>query len=83
MHITNLHDAKAHLSRLVDRAAAGEEIVIAKAGKPLVRMVPFRASDRPRRSGYWRGRVNLAEDFDASPEGMLALFEGGPGEAAS
>ncbi|HEY6477221.1 MAG TPA: type II toxin-antitoxin system prevent-host-death family antitoxin [Polyangia bacterium] len=66
----NLYQAKTHLSTLVDRAAAGEELIIAKAGRPLARLVPL-AKERPRRrSGFLKGRVRVARDFDRplSPE---------------
>ncbi|MCK6527952.1 type II toxin-antitoxin system Phd/YefM family antitoxin [Myxococcota bacterium] len=72
----NLYEAKSHLSELVDRAASGEEIVIAKAGRPLARLVPYRVSDHPRRPGIWAGRVWIADDFDDPlPEDALRGFE--------
>lgn len=74
--IYNLYKAKASLSSLVDRAAAGEEIIIAKAGKPQARLVPFSRASRPRKPGGWEGRVRIAEDFDAPlPEEILTAFE--------
>jgi prevent-host-death family protein len=70
MRTVNIRAAKNHLSRLVDEVAAGDEIVIAKAGKPLARLVPF-ASDReqgsarlPRTPGRMKGKIWIAEDFD-------------------
>lgn len=76
--IYNLYEAKTALSSLVDRAAAGEEIVIAKAGKPLAKLVPIAAPSRPRRTpGGWEGRVRIASDFDEPlPPEWLAGFEG-------
>lgn len=75
--IYNLYEAKTSLSRLVDRAAHGEEIILAKAGKPLAKLVPFHAPPRPRQPGGWEGRVRIAEDFDAPlPPEILAAFEG-------
>lgn len=71
----NIHEAKTHLSRLVERVEAGEEIVIARAGRPVARLVPFRAPVKPRTPGLWRGKVRLAADFDASDEDLLAAFE--------
>ncbi len=62
--IYNLYEAKTGLSRLVDRAAAGEVIVIAKAGKPLAKLVPVSANALPRVPGGWEGRVEIADDFD-------------------
>ena len=73
----NIYDAKTHLSELVDRAAAGEEIVIAKAGVPTARLVPLRAVHESRMSGRWAERMTIADDFDAPLSGeMLAAFEG-------
>jgi len=73
----NLYDAKTHLSELVERAAGGEEIVIAKAGLPRARLVPLARPSKPRRPGAWKGRVWIGPDFDAPlPEGVLAAFEG-------
>ncbi len=63
----NIHAAKTHLSRLVERAAAGEEIVIAKAGEPRARLVPLEQPRRARRPGSMRDRIWLADDWD-SPE---------------
>jgi prevent-host-death family protein len=62
----NLHEAKTHLSRLVDAAARGEEIVIAKAGKPMARLVPLRPSARKERiPGALKGKIWITDDFDA------------------
>jgi len=71
----NIHDAKTHLSRLVERVEAGEEITIARAGRPVARLVPLRAA-RPRMLGALRGRIRLAPDFDAQDETVIELFEG-------
>ena len=71
----NIHEAKTHLSRLVDRAAAGEDIIIARAGKPLVRLVSFQSSRAPRRLGIFAGQIRIAEDFDDLPEDMQVAFE--------
>lgn len=73
----NIHEAKTHLSRLVDRAAAGEEIVIARAGRPAARLVPLSEARRPRRGGIWKGRVVIADNFDdpLDPE-VEAAFRG-------
>jgi prevent-host-death family protein len=73
----NIHAAKTQLSRLVEDAAKGEEIVIAKAGKPVARLVPL-ADVRPkRRLGGLAGKVQIPEDFDAPlPDDILDAFEG-------
>ena len=62
--VLNLYEAKTQLSALVEEAAAGAEIVIAKAGVPRARLVPFREAAR-RRPGGWKGRIEVAADFDA------------------
>jgi prevent-host-death family protein len=72
----NVHEAKTHFSRLLDRVAAGEEIVIAKAGKPIAKLVPFRKPPKQRTLGQDEGRVWIADDFDAPlPEEIQKLFE--------
>lgn len=76
MSIVNIYEAKTHLSRLVARAAAGEEIVIAKAGRPVAKLVGYSEDDRPREPGGWEGRVWMADDFDELPPEILAAFEG-------
>lgn len=74
----NLYEAKTHLSALVEEAAAGGEIVIAKAGHPMARLVPFVAEPKPeRKPGRWKGQVWIADDFDAPlPDDLLAAFYG-------
>jgi antitoxin (DNA-binding transcriptional repressor) of toxin-antitoxin stability system len=73
----NIYEAKTHLSRLVDRAAAGEEIIIARSGKPVVRLSRLDPPTRTIVFGVLQGRVVVADDFDAPlPEGVLAGFEG-------
>ncbi len=76
MKCTNIHEAKTHLSRLVERAAAGEEIVIAKAGKPMAKLVPYVKATSPRQPGCWRGKVMIHDDFDVLPEDVAAAFRG-------
>ena len=71
----NMHDAKTHLSRLVERVEAGEEVVIARAGRPVARLVPYRARTEPRQPGLWRGKVRLAADFDVPDDDLIATFE--------
>jgi len=76
-HVYNLYEAKTSLSKLVDRAAAGEEIVIAKAGVPLAKLVPFSGPKKQRRHGGWEGKIRIAEDFDAPlPDEIQAAIEG-------
>ena len=78
MSIVNIHAAKTQLSRLVDAAAAGEEIIIARAGKPVARLVPFTppAGSAKRRLGILAGQLKVPNDFDAPlPDEELDRFE--------
>jgi prevent-host-death family protein len=74
MGIANIHEAKTQLSKLVERALEGEEVIIARGGKPMVRLVPIRDSDTPRKGGQWKGKVRIAEDFDELPEDIARAF---------
>jgi len=81
----NIHEAKTHFSRLVDRAAAGEEIVIAKAGQPRARLVPLeRPTGRRRGYGSMRGKIWLADDWDSDEtnDAIADLFFGSDDPAA-
>jgi len=70
-----MHEAKSNLSKLVEEAEAGEEVIIARAGHPVVRLVPVRKQGR-RKLGSWKGQVFMADDFDAPlPESELAAWE--------
>lgn len=62
--MVNTHEAKTHLSQLLDRASNGEEIIIARAGRPIARLVGLTPSDRERTGGAWRGLVHIRDDFD-------------------
>jgi prevent-host-death family protein len=74
----NIHEAKTQLSKLIDRVAHGEEITIARSGKPVAKLVPFDRDMTARRPGSMRGRIQIADDFDAQlPPEVLALFEDG------
>jgi len=74
----NVQEAKTHLSRLLEEAVAGEEIVIAKAGRPYVRLTPVVSERTPRVFGQMKGRIRIADDFDETPPEIVALFEGRP-----
>ena len=77
MQTINIHEAKTHLSRLLEQVAVGEEIVIAKAGKPIARLVPLEAPPKKRQLGLLKGKLNVADDFDAPlTDDELTLFEG-------
>ena len=75
--MVNVHEAKTHLSRLLVRVAAGEEITIAKAGRPIARLVPLAPAHPHRTPGSARGKIWVSPDFDAPlPDDLLAAFEG-------
>ena len=76
MITSNIHEAKSRLSKLIELAVAGEEVVISKAGKPIARLIPYTVSRKPRRLGLWKGRVRIAEDFDELPPALAASFRG-------
>ena len=76
MVAVNMHDAKSQLSALVKKALEGESVVIAKAGKPVVRLVPVEVLP-PRKPGRLRGQIVLAQDFDENEAALIELFEGG------
>jgi prevent-host-death family protein len=76
MKPVNIHAAKTHLSRLVDQAAAGADVVIAKAGKPMVRLVPIASRDRRAGFGAMKGKIRIAPDFDGPlPPAIARAFE--------
>lgn len=78
MATMNIHEAKTHFSKLLRRVAAGEEIVIARAGRPVARLVPYEVEKGRRRLGGYEGRIRWAGDFDAPlPAAVLEEFEGG------
>ncbi len=77
MEPVNIHQAKTHFSRLVDAAARGEEIIIAKAGKPVAKLGPLSTGTRPKRLGLLAGRFAVPHDFNAPlSDEVLATFEG-------
>lgn len=76
MRKVNLHFAKTHLSRLVDEALGGEEVVIARDGTALVKLTPVESSGKRRELGKDQGKILIAEDFDAPMPGLEALFYG-------
>ncbi|WP_370441099.1 type II toxin-antitoxin system Phd/YefM family antitoxin [Kineococcus halophytocola] len=71
----NVHEAKTHLSRLLEAVEQGEDVVIARAGKPVARLVPAR-SRAPRVPGAWKGQVVVPDDFDETPQEIVAAFYG-------
>ncbi len=77
MRTVNIHEAKTHLSSLVDQAAKGEPFVIAKAGKPLVKVVALDAPAAPRRLGFLAGEIAVPDDFARMGEAEIAALFGG------
>ncbi|MCC6915869.1 type II toxin-antitoxin system prevent-host-death family antitoxin [Nitrosomonas sp.] len=80
MQTYNIHDAKTQLSRLVEQAANGESFIIAKAGKPMVKVVALNAPEpsRIRRFGFMAGQIEIPDDFDRmGEEEIVQSFEGG------
>ncbi len=75
MSVFNIHEAKTHLSRLLDRVAQGEEIIIAKSGRPVAKLV--RVTAEPRQPGRLKARIRIGPEFDEPlPEEILAAFRG-------
>lgn len=75
--IINIHEAKTHLSRIVDEVAGGADVIIAKAGKPMARLSSITAGARKKKLGLLKGKIKVPDDFNAPvDEGMLAEFEG-------
>ena len=69
-HKFNIAEAKAHFSKLVQKAMLGEEVIIAKDNKPVLKLVPLKNLKKPRKPGSAKGKIWMAEDFDAIPQGF-------------
>jgi prevent-host-death family protein len=78
MQITNISEAKASLSKLIEKVLKGDEVIIGKAGKPVAKLVPYDLETSPRQLGVgnWHGKIWLADDFDELPEEIEQLFTG-------
>jgi antitoxin (DNA-binding transcriptional repressor) of toxin-antitoxin stability system len=72
----NMHEAKSKLSALAEKAWEGETIVIAKAGKPYLDLIPHKEGRRQRTPGRCKGQIRVADDFDQTPEDIIDAFEG-------
>ena len=70
----NMHEAKSQLSRLGELAWQGQDIVIAKAGKPYLNLVPYREPRKTRKPGRLKGRISIASDFNETPQEIIASF---------
>src|SRR5688572_13225329 len=78
MVTVNVHEAKTHLSQLLALVARGEEVIVARSGTPVARLVPYHPDLPPRIDGAWRGLLRVSEDFDAPlPDALREAFEGG------
>lgn len=74
MHIYNIHEAKTNLSKLIEKTLKGEEVIIAKAGKPVIKLSTYKEKLKPRKFGLWKGKVWISDDFDDEDEEMNKLF---------
>lgn len=79
MRQVNIHDAKTQLSRILEEVEAGERVIIARAGKPVAVLSPFRAATRRRKLGLFAGQARVLPGFDELPPDIAAAFEGGRG----
>ena len=78
MAVVNTHEAKTNLSRLIDEVQEGEEVVIARGNKPMARLVPFDTKRPVRKAGFLKGKIRVADDFDAPlPDEVLDAFGSG------
>ncbi|MFC3116187.1 type II toxin-antitoxin system Phd/YefM family antitoxin [Cellvibrio fontiphilus] len=77
MQTINIHDAKTQFSKLIEAASQGERVIIAKAGKPVAELVAIENAPPPRKPGSLKGKIKIAEDFDAPlPDEIVDAFEG-------
>lgn len=76
MNTVNISEAKNQLSKLIEQVINGKEVVIAKAGKPVAKLVRFKDENKPRKPGLWKGKVFVPNDFDEESEEINKLFYG-------
>lgn len=76
MQVVNIHEAKTNLSKLIEKTQKGEEVVIGKAGKPVVKLVAYKEKLKHRKPGLWKGKVWIAPDFNEEDEEINKLFYG-------
>jgi prevent-host-death family protein len=74
MLITNISEAKAQLSALIEKVMAGQEVIIGKAGKPVAKLVRYERSEKPRQPGALRGKIRIGDDFDELPMDIAKAF---------
>ncbi len=76
----NMHEAKSRLSELAEIVLKGEKVVIAKAGKPILDLVPHITEKKPRVPGGYEKEIKMSDEFDKTPDDLISLFEGGDNE---
>lgn len=77
MQVMNIHQAKTNLSKLIEMTLAGENVIIAKAGKPVAKLVAYKEKLKPRKPGLWKGKVWMSDDFnDEDPEINKLFYDG-------
>lgn len=74
MTVTNVHEAKTHLSQLLEKVEQGEKVIIARAGKPVAVLYRFNAEHNPRIPGNLKGKIKIAPDFDELPDSFMSFF---------
>ncbi len=74
MYITNITDAKAHFSGLIEKVLAGEEIIIGKSGKPVAKLIRYERREESRQPGALKGKIIIADDFDELPDDIANAF---------
>lgn len=74
MQVFNIHEAKTNLSKLIEKTLKGEEIIIAKAGKPMAKLVPHNEKLKPRKLGLLKGKIEIPDNFDDEDEEINKLF---------
>lgn len=75
--LVNIHDAKTHFSKIINQALKGEDIIIARGGIPLIRLVPYAEEEQVRHGGQFKGVIHISDDFDAPlPDDLLKQFNG-------
>ena len=72
----NMHEAKSNLSQLAEKAWSGDTIIIAKAGKPYLDLIPHKVSSQQRQPGRYKGKITISKDFDQTPIDIIEAFEG-------
>ena len=72
----NIHQAKTHLSQLIESTLKGEDVVIAKAGKPVVKLIAYKEKLIPRKPGLWKGKIKISDDFTDEDEEINKMFYG-------